>query len=295
MKLTDALAQAEKIMRQTGTIGHMQLVGWLKELATRRQDHNDLVALVRAQDRVLSAHLVLDQRRAELQQVYNESPEAFHKANKNVTDAKDSLCIQQARYQSARVRAQHILNADNEGHVLDSDSRHLIAQLLQPEVEHMCNTKLDELVASVRNLPYNESNMMSVWDKQDVSEQKAKAWFAVWKAFPELAALVKKMRRSNEDLRRDVQSGNQAIRKLTGELSYMEFENGLIKAHMDARTWLCEVECFNLSQHLVHMRAHGHTDEVCSNAAQSFYAVYDNARLEDSMAATRWACINLCR
>ena len=301
MNIKEALAKARKIISACGADKYsVQLADWLQELAKSRQDVHDLKELVRAQDRVMAAQYVLDERKAELDDIIRSGGDV-HQAQNHVKQAKDSLCIQQARHQDARCHAQHILN-DNTAHsaVYDMQARYLVSLILQPEIEHLCDTKLDELVESIRHLPphktqQDQAHLMSVWDKEDVTEVCVKAWFKVWQAFPELVCLVKKMRKQNEALRMDVQTSRQTIRKLTGEMAFMEFENGLIAAHMEAHSWLCEVDCFNLGQHLVRMRAAGASDELCSNAAESWYAIQDHARLEDRLAATRWACLNLCQ
>ena len=176
----------------------------------------------------------------------------------------------------------------------------LIQQFIDPHITHICDAELDDLVESMKHLPphntaADEAHLISAWDKEDVSEQRAKVTFRIWQMFPELVSALRQMRMRNNMLLTDVHDGQYTIRKLTGELAFMQFQNGLMAAQMEARAWLGEVECFNLGQHLVRMRAAGASDELCSNAAQSFYEVLGNAEMNYRMAATRWACLNLCR
>lgn len=302
MELTDALAKAEKIVRQNGASAeNVQLANWLAELITLRQDVTDLIALVRAQDQVDAAHCILERcvHDANTQQDVVQA----HLDKEKVELARSDLAVRQAQLSMHRSHAQRILNEAVQTGQRTSEKTStmgLIQQLIDPHITHMCDAELDDLVDSMKHLPphktaQDEAHLMSVWDKEDVSEKRAKVTFRIWRVFPELVQALRQMRMRNNALRNDVHDGQHTIRKLTGELAFMEFQNGLMAAQMEARAWLSEVECFNLGQHLVRMRAAGADDDVCSNAAQSFYEVRDNAEMDYRMAATRWACLNLCR
>lgn len=300
MELTDALAKAEKIVRQNGASAeNVQLANWLAELITLRQDVTDLIALVRAQDQVDAARLLLDQYIQDVAQ--QKDPERLLIAKQKAEIAKHDLVVQQSRLVMRRTHAQRILNTVAQKTLNEKISTMgLIQQLIDPHITHICDAELDDLVESMKHLPphntaADEAHLISAWDKEDVSEQRAKVTFRIWQMFPKLVSALRQMRMRNNTLRTDVHDGQCIIRKLTGELAFMEFQNGLMAAQMEARTWLSEVECFNLGQHLVRMRAAGADDDVCSNAAQSFYEVRDNAEMDYRMAATRWACLNLCR
>lgn len=300
MELTDALAKAEKIVRQNGASAeNVQLANWLAELITLRQDVTDLIALVRAQDQVDAARLLLDQYIQDVAQ--QKDPERLLIAKQKAEIAKHDLVVQQSRLVMRRTHAHRILNTVAQKTLNEKISTMgLIQQLVDPHITHICDAELDDLVESMKHLPphntaADEAHLISAWDKEDVSEQRAKVTFRIWQMFPKLVSALRQMRMRNNTLRTDVHDSQCTIRKLTGELAFMEFQNGLMAAQMEARAWLSEVECFNLGQHLVRMRAAGADDDVCSNAAESLYAVRDNAEMDYRMAATRWACLNLCR